>query len=279
MGIFSAIFRCLGPVSFGLFLAAFVACSSDEKTESAAPESESQYGDWLVYSQDNVVVHYPEDHPFADRMSSLASGYPAAIEADARLLQMAVPAETLHVYVYTGPGQAFDLTGERYPFVEGNHIHYWQPYYLGETVMEYVLSRWTDIEPRFRFLREGLITLMDHSQTSHHETVKNLIDKGERLPLDSLAADTIMNHNRWVLRSQQAASFMDFLIYTYGLPALQGLWVATTDWGEAVRGLLKVTPKKLENEWVEFVERVSRGEKPQPKPMPWRETPPDSDKQ
>jgi hypothetical protein len=102
------------------------------------------------------------------------------------------------------------------------------------------------------------------------------MDKGDRLPLDSLAADTAITYQKWVLRSQQSASFVDFLIYMYGLPALKGLWTATSNWEEAVKGLLKVTPEELDREWVEFVEQVTAGERPEPKSMPWRETPPDT---
>ncbi len=276
MGVFLLVNRYLARICIGFLVLMFVGCSSEEEADSGISEADARYSDWLLYSHDNVVLHYPENHPFADRIPDLAAGYPAAIEADALLLQMTPPRETLHVFVYTGPGHAHELTGQRYPFVEDNSIHYWQPHYLGETVMEYVLSRWTDVSPRFKFLREGLITLMDHSQTSHHEKVKELIENGTRIPLDSLAADTVMDHNRWALRSQQAASFVDFLIYMYGLPVLKALWVSPTTWDEAVQKLLQMSSTQLDDEWVEFVEQVSEGKRPEPKTMPWHGVPPDS---
>lgn len=278
MGVFSTREIGIGLICALVVLAAIAGCSSDEEeAETPAREEASQrYRDWLACSHDNIVVHYPADHPHAERMPELAAGYPRAIQTDARLLQMTPPAETLHVYVYTGPGQASEITGARYPFVEGNHIHYWQPYHLGSTVMEYVLSRWTPVQPRFAFLRAGLITLMNHSNMSYHEEMARLMENDQRLPLDSLVAHTAIDHNRWMARSQQAASFVDFLIYMYGLPTFKNLWEATTGWEEAVQGLLGISSAELESEWLEFVRQVNACETPEPRPMSGRETPTDS---
>ncbi|MFH1687002.1 MAG: hypothetical protein ABIE70_05705 [bacterium] len=281
MGVLKADLRSWTKVTLvGLsifILGAFLDCVGSEKEpEGISDAPAANYDNWKQYSYQRVRLLYPPDHPHADKMYNLTRGYISAIKRDCNLLEIPTPTDTLIVYHYTGYGQGREMTGRPYPFVVGDTIHFWMPAPLGATLMQWLLPRWIAKEPRYQFLKNGLISLVDDSKRDYHDIVQRYVDSAVFIPLTDLAVDTAMDIDKERYQSGEGASFIDFMLYTYGMPALHALYLAESSFDITVQGLFKISADSLETEWLDYVYRVNRGEIPPRKQMPWSVQPDES---
>jgi len=97
------------------------------------------------------------------------------------------------------------------------------------------------------------------------------------IPLLELAVDTIVNSDLERYQSGEAASFVDFLLYSYGMPVLRMLYLADSPIELVVPGQLMITVDSLQTEWLTYINQVLRGEIPPRKEMPWSTGKPKSD--
>ena len=254
-----------------LVFVSFLACLStpDEPRLGDGGRLDPRYNNWETTTFANIRIKYPAGHLHADGMADLARGYPGAIIRDCRMLEIPVPTETLTVIYYTGLGQGEEWTGHDYPFVVDSTIYFWLPSFLGPTIAHYLLPKWVDSEPRYQFLRHGLISLLDESRQNYHEFTGSYLDTAGFMPLVELAVDTTIDSNRERLQSGMAASFVDFILYTYGQPLLKALYKADEPIEFAVPELLDISVDSLQAEWLNLVKIVSSGGMPPRKPTPW----------
>jgi len=215
---------------------------------------------WVTYTYEDVKMIYPPDHPLAGTVHDFAVWYSWALRTDCRFLQIPVPVDTLIVFWYTGHFQGNEMTHHYYPWADSVAIHFWLPSFKGPTLMQFLLPYWLDKKPQFKFLREGMIALLDYSNQNYHETTWHYYQHDSLISLEELAKDTTVDSNKERYQSAEAASFVDFFVINYGMRALRLLYRAETDWGLATRGILHVEPDSLQTQWIDFVGKVVKGE-------------------
>lgn len=243
-----------------LAIVVMTGCSSEEKKDSTAIDS--RYESWKTYTYQNVRIIYSPDHPHEKLLHKMAVWYGFALRRDCGFLQIPLPENELVVFYYTGFGQGREITGHKYPFADSTAIHFWLPSHKGPTLMQYLLPLWLNKEPQFKFLKHGLITLFDYSDQDYHEFTYRFYNDTTFIPLIELAVDTTVDSNTERLQSAEAASFVDFLVYTYGPQALRLLYRAETSFEMATQGILKIEVDSLQTKWIDFVEKVVQGEIP-----------------
>ncbi|MBD3332955.1 hypothetical protein GF356_08890 [candidate division GN15 bacterium] len=225
------------------FAVCLVACSGQDGG------AESPYAGWKHIQRQNVKLYYPSGHPHERDLPQLAQGYASALRKICREMDMPVPAETLVVYHYTGPGHGYEVTGARWPFVKDTIIHYWQPGYLGATLTEYLLTRFAPDETRHAIMNRGLQTFFDFSGINHNERVLTLLEAGHLPSLDSLASMEHIDPQEHSRQTAAAGSFIGFLHGSYGMPVIKQLYQSVLPFDEAVVQVTGRTLDQLEQEW------------------------------
>ncbi len=238
----------------------FVSCAKKEKPEPAKPAAEVKgpYSDWKTYSYRNVRIVYPADHPRAEDLHAMALSYVASIRHDCEFLRIPVPSDTIVVLFHTGPGQGKQLSGQRYPHTSNDTLYFWLPGFYGVTLMQWLIPKWEKDTSAYRFLRHGLIALLDNSGQNYHVMTNTYRHNGKFISLDSLARDTTVNSDNERMQSAEAASFVDFLVYKYGTHGLTGMWQSKTSFDSTVTGLFNISVDSLQTEWLSLVSRQAK---------------------
>ncbi len=232
-----------------------VGCSQkeEETSQETSSQTDDPYAGWKTFTYQNIKIIYPPGHPLEYTLSDMAKGYITAINRNCRFFEIDVPFDTLVVYFYTGLGQGREMTGRKYPFADSNAIHFWLPSFYGPTLMQYMLPKWQNIEPKYKFLKHGLIALFDYSGQNYHKSTQGFIDEGKFIPLQKLAEDTTVDSNTERYQSAEAASFVDFLSYYFGIIGLEMLYRAQAPFDQAVEGIFQMPVDSLQNLWLDFV--------------------------
>jgi hypothetical protein len=230
-----------------------LSCSEQsEPGEKVQQPFTCKYKDWKTYTHQNIKIFYPAGHPLAYNLSDMAAGYVIALERNCRFLNMDGAKDTLVVFFLTGFGQGREMTGREYPFADSEAIHYWIPSFYGPTLMQYLLPKWHNVEPKYRFLKHGLIALFDYSGQDYHQFTLQYLEQGKFIPLNELAVDTTVNSNTERHQTAEAASFISFLTYYYGIQGLDLLYLAQAPFEMAIEGIFAMTVDSMEGLWLDF---------------------------
>ncbi len=240
------------------FLAA--SCGKKEKQEAVKQPSavKSPYADWQTYSYRNIRIVYPANHPREADLNDMTQSYLASIRRDCSVLNIPIPTDTLVVMYYTGPGQGYEMSKDSVPHASHDTIYFWLPGYYGVTLMQWLIPKWQPSPPAFPFLRHGLISLLDNSGQNYHIVTNTYVLNGNFIPLDSLAYDTDIDSDIERLQSGEAASFVDFLVYKYGITALDKMWLSPTTFDSTVTGLLGISTDSLQTAWLSLVKQQAK---------------------
>ncbi|UCD63491.1 MAG: hypothetical protein JSW34_12205 [Candidatus Zixiibacteriota bacterium] len=220
------------------------------------PTDDPYYDGWITVASENIVVHYDPAHPHRDVIPRMPAAYISAIRTDCGFLNIPVPTDTIHVYYHVGPYTGRQATRHLYPFAVGDTLHQFPPFYLGTAIMRYLIPRWHPEETAHPFLEHGLLTILDNSGRDCHERTFGLIDSGRFIPLGELAVDEKTNSNREFYQSAEAASFVDFVVFYYGIDALSGLYLADVPFETATRRMFGMTPDSLQQVWLHVIDSV-----------------------
>ncbi len=224
-------------------------------TTGVVDSAYSQYGDWIDYTYQHIRLHYPPAHPRESLIHDVAVSFEAALDRDSRFLGVLKPTEPIDIYYYTGFGQGRQYTGRQYPFVTDTAIHYWHPSFYGPVIARYMLRSYSEVEPRHEFIRQGIIALLDFSGQNYHQMTLDLIEKGEFIPLDSLARDTSTNVDKERKQSAEAASFVDFLVYSAGPEALKGMYETQLSFDSAVKAMFRISVDSVQTLWLKVADQ------------------------
>jgi hypothetical protein len=239
-----------------LVMAVTVLCLACSKQKQAGQGLDAdKYKDWMTYSYENVKIIYPPSHPLANNLETMAKGYTKATRQICRFLKINEPSDTLVIYFYTGFGQGREMTGREYPFADGSAIHFWLPSFYGPTLMQYLIPQWQDAEPKYPFLKHGLIALFDYSGQNYYQSTQGYRDENNFISLPELAVDTTVNSNTERHQSAEAATFVDFIVYHFGIEDLNRLYTAKAPFEEAVPEIFKMPVDSLEGLWLDFVKQ------------------------
>lgn len=214
------------------------------------------YNEWLVARHENIKALCPPEYVNASTLPSIAQGYYTVMTNDCRFLGVAVPRDTIVVLFYTGPGQAWDITGMNHSFYLGDTLHTWPPEKFGTPMIKYLLPRWESGEPKHQFLKHGIYALLDHSGDNYHEHSLANIRNGRLNSLSALAASSGVNSDFERQESGMAASFVDFLVYRYGIDKLRALYRSQEPFDQAVEKVMGFPVTDLQSEWFALLEEV-----------------------
>jgi len=231
-----------------------IACSRTDE-----PARTSPYDNWKLAQNKNIKVFYPGTHQHAAAMPSVAQGYVAAIRRDCEFLNIPVPTETLVVYYHTGFGQGEELTGSQYPFVRDTVIYYWQPSWLGPTLMTYLLPKFAPQASQYRFLDEGIKALFDYSGQNWHRRTLDKVDSAVFAGLDSLARDQSVCVDTERVLSAPAASFVNFVVARHGIGIFRDMYQAQGPFASTVDRIFGISVDSLQALWIAF---IREGEQP-----------------
>ncbi len=249
------------------------ACSKDEKPEQPSGEAgvriggrdtamtverpKEPYKGWTTYTFRNIRVHYPPDHPRADYVYDMVKNLEALLRRDAQFFGIPVPqdAAPVPVYFYTGVGHGNSVTGTIYPHVD-SVIHLWLPGSYGPLAAGYMLQRWVPGEPKHKFLKHGVMKLLDFSGKNYHEWTVGLIQTDKFVPLRELGIDTAFTIDTDPDRAAEAASFVDFVVFTRGIETLRMLYTSVEPFETAVQGVFGVPVDSLETQWLGLTRQV-----------------------
>lgn len=225
-------------------------------TSSDTLSSIDPYADWLTYTYHNYKLRYADGHPHQDEMHTVITSMERVTPQTCNLLDIPVPTDTITIYFYTGFGQGREITGHEWPYIVGDTFHLWRPSYPQVPMVEYLLRKWQNYVPKFKFVQIGMMVLLDYSGVDYHEATLNLLDGGVLISLADLAVDTAINPygERW--QSVEAASFMAYLLDYYGTDGLLGLYRATGTFEKTTMGLFSKTPATLQEEWLHYADSL-----------------------
>ncbi|RKX23678.1 MAG: hypothetical protein DRP47_12450 [Candidatus Zixiibacteriota bacterium] len=240
----------------GLFLILLIGCSSEQ--DKPQPEPDSKYDGWKTFTYQKIKILYLPGHPLEDSFEDISRTYITLIDRSCRFLHIPVPADTLRIIFYTGWGQGREMTGCEYPFATRDEIHFWLPSFYGPTLMQYLIYQWQPDEPKNIFLKHGLITLLDFSGQNYHMNTIRYVHNKQFIPLEKLAVDSAIDSNTERLQSAMSASFVDFVVYTYGFDVFESLYLSQRSFEKEVRALFDMSVDSLQDRWLEVADEAAK---------------------
>jgi hypothetical protein len=214
-----------------------------------------QYKNWEFYTYKNIKIFHQPHHLQQDNFESMAKMYLRSIAKISEVLNMPPYTDTLIVVYYTGFGQGREMTGREYPFAKDGIIYFWLPSFLGPTLMQYMLPRWLPVEPKYQFLKHGLITLFDFSGQNYHRSTYMFVKEGKFIPLEELAADTAVNSNTERYQSAEAASFVAYILADHGVNMLKNMYQSELPFDKMVQDFFFMPVDSLQQKWLDYAEQ------------------------
>ncbi len=227
-----------------------------EGEESLLPIDPATFRDWKVITYENFRLLCPQEHAHAANVDGLVKAMRRALENASLFLAIEVPSDTIIVIYYTGPGQAKEITGMNYPFCLGDTLHYWPPSQFGLPVMKYMVHQWQSAGTRHEFITHGLIALLDGSGRNYHRWTLTRYEHGSFLSLSELVIDTNVNCNDIGPETAMAASFVDFVVYAFGVDALSDLYRSNERFDNAVQNVFHMSTDSLQTLWLGTLEQA-----------------------
>jgi len=213
------------------------------------------YENWGFFTYQNIKIFHQPNHLQQERFPDISEKYLYSIRTIHSILKLPLFMDTLYVVYFTGFGQGREMTGREYPFAEDSVIYFWQPSFLGPTLMQYILPRWVPGDPKHVFLKHGLIALLDFSGQNYHEFTKRFIKNDKFVPLGELAVDTAINSDVERYQSAEAASFVAYILADYGEDRLKMMYKSVLPFNRMVQDLFMMPVDTLQERWLDFLEQ------------------------
>jgi hypothetical protein len=237
-------------VGYTLILLIVVSSCTEKKTDTDNIVAENPYSGWNQHSCDNVRILYQSGHPLEAQIGEICRRYVVALDVVAGRLKMEPYVDTLLVVYYTGWGQGREMTGRENSFGTDTAVHFWLPSFLGPSLMQHLLPRWSNKEPRHQFMKHGLISLNDFSGQDYHRSTLEFLDEDRFIPLAALAVDTNTNSDAERYQSAEAASFCAFVLGEWGMFWLKNMYESQLPFDQTVERNLGFTLDSLETLWM-----------------------------
>ncbi len=215
-------------------------------------ENQAAFQGWERYRYQNIVFIHPPHHLHQEKFEEFAKIFSALTRRTCAFLEIEPP-DSIVIYFYTGVGHGLTVTQHETPFSDGPAIHFWFPSFYGPPIVKHLLPKWYEGEPRHKFLKAGLIALLDGSTNNYHQVTLKFIDSGTFIPLSRLAVDTGVNVDFERYQSAEAASFVDYVAYAYDINKLKDLYSSPGSFSTEAERILNIPLTALEERWIEFV--------------------------
>ena len=244
----------------GNWLTACSSGDSGQKAQTSAVKDSTlkeidttAYADWETVTYKRIRFHYPVAHEQMGSFEDEATAFTKALDRCSQFFGVPEP-DIVDVYFYTGPGQCEEITGSVYPFVKDGVVHFTLPSFFGPPMAQLIIQKWAPGPPRFRFLREGAIALLDYSNQNYYQYTQDFVDHDSLIPLAALAVDTTVNSNKERYQSALGATFVDYFTLRYGIGAFRQLYTTQKPFGDAIEQLTGRTVDRVQKDWLRFVQ-------------------------
>lgn len=234
--------------------------SNDNQSDTLSPAADGDqlesFDNWETYTYTNIRIIYPSRHPMKKQLYDFSIKTKVVIRNVGQFLNVPVPDDTLNIIFFTGFGHA-EKHGFRKQTLRNDTLFYWNPGYIGRSAVELLIPNWQPDEPRHDFLKHGLLKLLDGSNRNFHEQTFRYIDSGAFVPLNELAVYPDYDSYYEYHHSGLAASFVDFMVYYYGIETFNLFYQSKRDFKVEVEGLLQISVDSLEHLWLNTVKEAS----------------------
>lgn len=221
--------------------------------------SDPRYQSWQTYTHGRIRLFYAPKHQHESSFEEIATGYDRAVTQVSRLLLIDSLPDTITVFYFTGPNQGLELTNHSRPFADSEAVYYWPAFSKGVSLTQYLLKKWSHVEPTNKFLYHGLVALFDHAGENYHQTTVEYADDTLFIPLAKLAVDAGINSDIERYQSAEAASFCAFLIARYGPSNLKSLYESPEPFVDFAPRLLQKPIDSLQSDWLAFARASAPG--------------------
>jgi hypothetical protein len=264
------------------FICLSFACSSEDETESTprekpkvtrgkiqpAPEkdkpkftdaeiSDPGYEGWKQYFDEFIIVYTPPDSALLERVPAIASRIKRVMMENAYRLHVQVPMPMIF-YLYNNTTEIEERTDCTNTCVKGNIVHYMLFTPLGQPIMIRLLPEFDPDGTPYKYVYEGLITLLDYSGKNYIENAyidmyndslpsfQQLLDNDKYLTLDSIR------------RARTSAALLQYLTDPPWSPdSVLSLYKSDKPAGQALEEIFGKTPSELEKDWHEYLKENS----------------------
>ncbi|HDS00715.1 MAG TPA: hypothetical protein ENO22_06535 [candidate division Zixibacteria bacterium] len=260
-----------------LIMSLIIACSSDETEERGEiSEGESQqaleqqrpkftdagladpgYEGWKQYFDEFVIVYFPPDSALQERVPAIATTIKRVVMENAYRLHVRPPTPFVF-YLYNNTTEVEQLTDCSNTCVRGNVIHYMTLTPLGQPIMIRLLPEFDPDGTPYKFVYEGIVTLLDYSRRNYVQRAYIDLYNGE---LPSMA--TLLENDEYMAvdsatRVQAAASFLQYLTQPPWAPdSVLSLYKSDKAPDQALLDIFGRTPQDLEEGWHEYLRENS----------------------
>lgn len=217
--------------------------------------SDPRFAEWKTFNSGRIQLFYPPKHQHESSFVETAKGYSRAVTKVSQTLGIDSLPDTIMVFYFTGPNQGLELTNHSRPYADSEAIYYWPAYTRGVSLTQFMLKKWSRVEPTNKFLWHGLIALFDHAGENYHKSTAEYANDTLFIPLAKLAVDGAINSDVERYQSAEAASFCAFVIARYGAATLKALYESPEPFLEIAPRLLQTTVESMESDWLEFARR------------------------
>ncbi len=222
-------------------------------------EAPPQYPDWVTYSYKHFVFHYPKDCFWGKKMDEFSTSYERFLSEDCSFLGIEIPIDTIHFYIHNNSEEGQKLTGRLLPFHTVNQIHWDRRTPWGLELARYLTDKMDIRMTDFRFLYDGLVTLLDYSGNDYHHSTISLIEFKRFISIDSLINNESYARADSLNREWEAASVVGFITYNFGINRFKMLWQSAASFEESTNELFGVDLKKFESGWLIFAHKYYQG--------------------
>jgi len=231
-------------------LVALISCSQNNNRPSLMRDP--RFKDWQTYNYGRIRLFYPPKHQHEANFEDIAKGYDRAVTKVGQLLAIDSLPDTMTVFYFSGPNQGLELTNRSRPYADSEAVYYWPAYSRGVSLTQYLLKKWSRVEPTNKFLWHGLVALFDHAGENYHQTTVEYAGDTLFIPLARLAVDGAINSDIERYQSAEAASFCAFLLARYGPVTLKTLYESQEPFLDYGPRLLRISVDSLEQNWLDF---------------------------
>jgi hypothetical protein len=154
------------------------------------------------------------------------------------------------------------MTAQHWPFVRDGIIHFWRPSFVGMTLADFMVQRWSDVWPSRDIFHHGLRTLLDFSGDNYHERTAELIDSNLFVPLSELAISPKFVSDSERVYSAEAASLVAYILAKHGSDKFKTVYEAQGPFDSIISADLGTSVDSLQAGWLEFVRMNTPGETP-----------------
>ena len=221
--------------------------------------SDPRYKSWQTYTHGRIRLFHAPKHQHESSFEEIATGYDRAVTKISQLLVIDSLPDTITIFYYTGPNQALEMTDHSRPFADSEAVYYWPAFSKGVSLTQYLLKRWSHVEPTNKFLWHGLVALFDHAGENYHQTTVEYADDTLFIPLAKLAVDGAINSDIERYQSAEAASFCAFLLARYGAVSLKTLYESPEQFLEFAPRFLQKPIDSLQADWLAFARANAPG--------------------